>query len=177
MNEVRCIAEVMFKAKNKECCMYYQDTDSFFMDASELDDLADAFQKKYNRPLRGKELGQFHSDFSTIDGDDDVKYAEESLFIRKKLYCNKLLMKKGHTDITYRSKGISLNPLKLAFHKRYPKVPTNDAMFQSYKDIYYGETIPLDLCEGSVKFAFKKDFSVYTMSSFKRRINGNVIAD
>jgi hypothetical protein len=44
MNEVMCLAE------DEKCHMYYQDTDSFFIDKDDLEKiLKPAFEKKYNR--------------------------------------------------------------------------------------------------------------------------------
>jgi DNA polymerase elongation subunit (family B) len=80
MNEVMCLSEDLGGR------MYYQDTDSFFIHTDDLKMLETEFKKTYNRELVGKDLGQFHSDFSSRDGRSDVKYALECLFIRKKNY-------------------------------------------------------------------------------------------
>jgi hypothetical protein len=164
MNEAMCLAE------DKECHMYYQDTDSFFIDVDDLPKLEKAYEEKYNRILMGKDLGEFHEDFKSRDGKDEVKYASESLFIRKKLYCCKLLMKDGTTNITFRSKGISPKALEVAAQKRYPFLNIVDAIWELYKYIYNGGSVYVDLCNGGPMFKFDKNFTVKSLPSFSRRI-------
>jgi hypothetical protein len=155
--------------------MYYQDTDSFFIEYDDLPKLKEAFKNEYGRELEGKDLGQFHPDFSSMTGRSDVKYASEMVFVAKKLYCGKLVMEDGSEEITYRSKGISLNSLDIAFKGRYPELSVNDAIFQSYLDVFEGQTIEVDLCKGAPKFKFNRDFSGESLPSFKRKINGNLM--
>jgi hypothetical protein len=164
MNEVMCLAE------DEGCHMYYQDTDSFFIETDDIPKLTEAYKQKYNRELIGKEMGQFHGDFTTRDGRSDVKYAIESLFIRKKLYCCKLLMKDGSTNITFRAKGINLKALEVAGQKRYPFLNIVDSIWELYKYVYNGGTANIDLCNGGPMFNFNKDFTVESLTSFSRKI-------
>jgi hypothetical protein len=62
MNEVMCLAE------DNNIKMFYQDTDSQHMNQSDVMKLSELFRAKYDRELIGKRLGQFHSDFASIDG-------------------------------------------------------------------------------------------------------------
>jgi hypothetical protein len=165
MNEVMCLAE------DNNWQMYYQDTDSFFIKESDYKKLKNEFKKVYGRELEGKELGQFHPDFISRDERTDVKYATESLFIRKKLYCWKLLMKDGSENITFRCKGISPKALEITAQKRYPELTLINAIWKTYMDLYEGETIEINLCDGAPVFKFHKDTSISTEASFFRKIN------
>jgi hypothetical protein len=127
----------------------------------------------YERQLTGKETGQFHSDFKSRDGRDDVQYAKECLFIRKKLYCCKLLMKDNTENICYRAKGITNEAIESAAKDSYPNLNIVDAIFNFYDDIYKKKVVTVDLCIGRPQFKFNKDFSVSTLSSFKRVISSD----
>ena len=48
------------------CRIFYQDTDSMHIFKEDLPKLEQEFRQKYNRELRGKNLGQFHSDFPEV---------------------------------------------------------------------------------------------------------------
>ena len=50
------------------CCIFYQDTDSMHVFKEDLPKLEESFRLKYNRELRSKNLGQFHSDFHEVSG-------------------------------------------------------------------------------------------------------------
>ena len=65
MNEVMCLAEDL------DIHIFYQDTDSMHILDSQIKTLADAFYNKYGCKLIGKQLGQFHTDFSVIDSRDE----------------------------------------------------------------------------------------------------------
>jgi hypothetical protein len=166
MNEVMCLGEEI------GCRMFYQDTDSFFIIKADLPKLEMMFNTIYGRQLSDKkELGQFHPDFTSRDGRDDVKYAKECLFIRKKLYCCKLLMEDGTENIVYRAKGITNEAIEHAAAKKYPNLNIVDAIFNSYKSIYNGEIFEADLCIGRPQFKFNKNFTVSTLTDFKRVIS------
>jgi hypothetical protein len=165
MNEVMCLAD--------DLNMYYQDTDSFFIDKDDVKTLEEKYGEKYNRELIGEDLGQFHGDFSSMDGRKDVKYASESLFIRKKLYCNKLLMEKEHiNDITYRSKGINLDALESTAREKYPDLYSKEAIFQTYLDMANGESIDVDLCKNGPKSKFHTNSTITNIDSFVRCVSG-----
>ena len=82
MNEVMCLAE------DNNLNMYYQDTDSIHIDSVSVPILAEQFKLKYGRELIGKNMGQFHTDFSsdTLNGD---LFSVESIFLGKKCYIDK----------------------------------------------------------------------------------------
>ena len=43
-----------------------------------------AFREKYGREIIGSNLGQFHSEYVSDDGRDDVEYSLHSIFLMKK---------------------------------------------------------------------------------------------
>jgi hypothetical protein len=91
----RIMNEVFDIANNNKIPIYYTDTDSIHILASGIKTLETEYEKVYKRVLRGKQLGQFHSDFdiainkkldSGIVCDNTI--AIKSMFIGKKIYCN-----------------------------------------------------------------------------------------
>jgi len=104
MNEVMCLAE------DNDIPIYYQDTDSMHIDQHNITKLKDLFKETYERDLIGKNMGQFHSDFSVKGADKDYEIvAVESIFLGKKAYIDKLEYKQnGEIKYTYhiRMKGI-----------------------------------------------------------------------
>ncbi len=92
MNEVMCLAYDL------GCHIYYQDTDSMHIEVDDLPRLVDEFRNKYNRELIGSNLGQFHSDFPTINNHDEMPKAVESYFLMKKMYIDKLKDSTGDID-------------------------------------------------------------------------------
>jgi hypothetical protein len=160
----------MCPSEKKGAHMYYQDTDSFFINKDELPMIVEEFKKRYGRELIGKNLGQFHSDFSSRDGRGDVQHATECLFIRKKLYCCKLLMDDGSENITFRSKGIPPKVIEKEAMRRYPVKNINDAIFELYRDLNNGEVVELNLADDVPIFKFHKDFKIESLKEFKRTV-------
>jgi hypothetical protein len=80
-------------------------------------------------------------------------------------------MNDGSTNITFRSKGVSLKALEKGAQKRYPFLKLNDAILELYKYIYDGCTANIDLCNGGPIFKFDKSFTVESLASFDRRIH------
>lgn len=102
MNEVMCLSEDL------GINIYYQDTDSMHIELDKIDLLSNEYRKLYNRELIGKQLGQFHSDFS---GKSEKEiYACESFFLGKKSYIDKLVLVQDNKEIYdyhTRMKGLS----------------------------------------------------------------------
>lgn len=84
----RIMREVMGTANDNDITLYYQDTDSLHMKASDVDKLSKCFREKYNRELIGKQCGQFHGDFN-FNGTRDI-VSVKSIFIGKKIYIDML---------------------------------------------------------------------------------------
>lgn len=173
MNEVMCLADDLGTK------IYYQDTDSMHLEEEFIPILAEEFQKKYGRELIGKQLGQFHSDFSMDYEDDewnkksfDDVHATESIFLGKKSYIDKL---RGTNKVTgeveesfhIRMKGIPTPCIWYATEKLGYKSP-----FELYQDLAKGIPITFDLTMDGSRATFKqgKDFSIKTLSIFKRTL-------
>jgi hypothetical protein len=164
MNEVMCLAEDL------GCKLYYQDTDSFFIAKADLLQLEQRYKDLYHRELLGKDLGQFHLDFSTMDNRTDVLCATECYFVRKKLYCCKLLMQDNTFGITYRAKGITAEAIEKRATGRNPGMNTIDAIMELYKSVFNGEKIVINLAESKPMFKYDDHFQVRTLSSFTRTL-------
>ena len=112
MNKVMCLAD-----DNNITC-YYQDTDSIHMNEDEVQPLAELFEKKYNKQLIGKQMGQFHNGFC-LEGMKDIR-SVGLITLGKKSYIDKLqgTDKNGATQHTchIRLKGIS--PATIENHVR-----------------------------------------------------------
>jgi hypothetical protein len=161
MNEVMCLAEDIGIE------MFYQDTDSIHLFDNEIGKLGEAFQSKYGRVLIGKQMGQFHSDFS-ITGAKDV-IATKSIFLGKKSYIDVLqgvnkVSGEIETDYHIRLKGIP-NKVILYHCERQGITP-----YELYTQMYEGVPITFDLTnDGSkVNFKYDKSYAVRTLSDFNR---------
>lgn len=188
MNEVMCLAQ------EKKLTIYYQDTDSMHLKDKDIKILEKEFQKKYDRELIGKDMGQFHSDFEIRDNNGDkIKdleiVATKSFFLGKKSYYDKLegTNKNGEIieAIHTRMKGINIEGMR-----HYCKIK-NCSMEEVYERLYEKNTLwenknydpskdkktnkydKFDLMAGGTKckFKFNKDFSVVNCSSFSRGVN------
>jgi hypothetical protein len=77
----------------------------------------------------------------------------------------------GTTNITFRSKGVSPKAIENAALLRYPSLSIENAIFKLYEDIYKGESIMIDLCDGAPMFKFNKDFSISSYDTFMRTVS------
>lgn len=156
----RIMNEVMVTAENEGLDMYYTDTDSIHMCDLDVPLLAEAYKTKYNKELVGKELGQFHNDFSL----GSCSNVHSTLFIG--------LGKKCYVDVL---KGDNNGEVKTDHHIRMKGVPTgsvkgrakelNITLGELYEKMYNGNPETFNLCkdkDGYKKLCFKynKDFSV-----------------
>ena len=159
MNEVMCLAY------DEGCHIYYQDTDSMHIEKSELPKLESAFQAKYGRKLIGSDLGQFHSDFTSDDGRDDVDCAVESYFIMKKTYIDKLRFTDGTYGYMSRAKGIPQLTRYLEAEENF-----DSDIMKMYEYLYEGNTIEFDLLKGSTKFKFNSNQTITNLDKFPRTL-------
>lgn len=166
----RIMNEVMTLAEDNNLKIYYQDTDSMHIEEHNIDQLEELFNKKYHRDLIGKNMGQFHSDFSL--GNCENIYASKSLFLGKKSYIDELkgTDEEGNIKTGYhiRMKGIPNSCIEYTALKEGYKNP-----FELYLDLYNGKEIAFDLTENGKKtnfFNFKNDYTVYTKTDFTRNI-------
>ena len=160
MNEVMCLAYDI------GCRIYYQDTDSMHISASDLSRLEKAFQEKYQRELRGKNMGQFHTDFTSDSGREDVQCAVESIFLMKKMYIDQLLMSDGTLETMTRGKGLTLNSINYLAKECF-----DGNKMLLYRAMFRGETQTFDLTKGEPRFAMNKDMSISNIDEFKRTIS------
>lgn len=158
MNEVMCLAFDL------GCHIYYQDTDSMHIEVDDLPKLIDAFKNKYGRDLIGSNLGQFHSDFPTINNHDEMPKAIESFFLMKKMYIDKLQDSTGEIDYMVRGKGLTQNSIKYATKK------FNNNPLALYKSMYEGKSQTFDLTKGQPCFEMNKNMTVSTKTKFERKI-------
>ncbi|ELP95316.1 DNA polymerase, partial [Entamoeba invadens IP1] len=103
MNEVVCLAEDL------NIPIYYQDTDSMHILKSRITELENEYIKKYNKVLRGFDMGQFHPDFDELSGD---VISIESYFLNKKNYLRNYMIK-NHLIIIFYNLDHHLNLLKI----------------------------------------------------------------
>lgn len=159
MNEVMCLAEEL------GATIYYTDTDSMHIDFNAVCRLGDAFRLKYGRELIGKGLGQFHTDFD-FDGAQGEIWAEESIFLGKKTYIDRLRDEAGNAAYHIRMKGI---PEK-CIHAKVMESYEGDAM-GLFDELLRGATIEFDLQSGgNCVFKTGKDHLIST-GSMKRRVH------
>jgi len=155
MNEVICLAE------DNGIDIYYQDTDSMHIQYKDISVLANEYRKIYNRELIGKGMGQFHSDFDS----DIIKgeiHAEESIFLGKKCYIDKLFGfdENGNKVYDYhiRMKGVPSNSIK------YKALAENRDVMDIYRSMLKGNPETFDLnCGGyKINFVYNSDYSIST---------------
>ncbi len=137
MNEVMCLAE------DNDLSIYYQDTDSMHIQSHQVSELADLFKEKYGRELIGKQMGQFHTDFSLAGAKGNI-WATESIFLGKKCYMDKLVSDNGIEGFHCRMKGI---PSKLITtgDLSIDGVAGKYSVDEIYSALYSGSTAEFDL--------------------------------
>ena len=158
MNEVMCLAFDI------GCHIYYQDTDSMHIEVDDLPKLIEAYKNKYNRDLVGNQLGQFHSDFPTINEHDEIPKAVESYFLMKKMYIDKLQDSTGDVDYMSRGKGLTQNSIK------YASKQFDDDYMKLYEHLYNGNECAFDLTQGQPCFEMNKNMTISTKKHFIRKI-------
>lgn len=165
MNEVMCLSE------DNGIDIYYQDTDSIHLKDEDIQKLQTKFKDIYNRELIGKDLGQFHSDFSLKDIPKDIEvYSKKLIALGKKCYIDVLEAKDKNNKIYngyhIRLKGVSGEAIAYEAKKR------GITELDIYERLYKGEDIEFDLTCGGNKtcFKFEKNYIVHTQIDFKRKI-------
>ena len=164
MNEVMCLAE------DNEMKIYYTDTDSMMFENRYIEPLSELYKKTYNRELIGKDMGQFHTDFSAPNMVGDV-FGVKSIFLGKKCYTHLLEGKNEKGEIIYdyhiRMKGINSSAIN------YYCLINKITLYDLYERLYNGEKIKLDLTAGGNKcsFEYNKDYTITSNSSFIREVS------
>ena len=175
----RIMFEVMTTAEDNNLYMTYTDTDSIHIKYDDIPILEKKYFEKYNRIIKGSDLGQFHIDFemNNKDIDEDTIYSDESLFLMKKCYIDKLKgfnkkTKKWETDYHIRMKGIPESSILLKAHQDY-----NDDPIKLFEDLYNGTPLEFNLIKGfengkevnKMKLEHK-NYDIYSKSKFDRKI-------
>ena len=164
MNEVMCLAE------DNDLSIYYQDTDSMHIVYDEVNILAELFNKKYNRELLGKKLGQFHIDFSLKGALTETIKATETIILGKKCYYDKL---EGNNDKGdkiegkhYRMKGVPTDVIDYHCDKNVKKHR------KLYEDLFFDNIYESDLTNdgNKINFEFTNDMVIKNNPDFKRTI-------
>lgn len=147
----RIIGRVMALAEDLENenpgmgpCLFYTDTDSMHIRADMLEKLEERYREKYGVEIKGSELGQFHIDFDAprnFKKGEKVLGAQESYFIMKKVYADKLI---GDQE-------------SVGYHMRMKGIPSNVYNYEHYKHIYDEEVVEFDLLsKGKPSFYYEK---------------------
>ena len=159
----RIIGRVMslgeeIEEEHPEMCpgIFYTDTDSMHIRKDLLELLEKAFKEKYGYEIKGTKLTQFHVDFDPpkkFKEGETIIGAEESYFIMKKVYADKLIGDQG----------------SVGYHMRLKGVPIDLVKYENYKQIFDGESIKFNLLDGHTSF-FYKDGKVGSRLSMTREI-------
>ena len=163
MNEVMCLAE------DNNMNIYYTDTDSIHIPDKHIEPLAKLFEEKHFRPLIGKDMGQFHSDFKSKIIKKNIM-AVKSIFLGKKMYIDVLqgLDDKGNTvqDYHLRMKGISEKAI--LYYCLMKKINP----YELYQKLHKGEVIDFDLtCGGNAcSFEYNPDYTITSKPEFNRSV-------
>jgi len=149
MNDVICLSEQL----NKD--VYYQDTDSLFINLDDVNEINEKYIKDTGKILLGNELGQFKTDLK-IKGCENVK-GSNAYFLGKKCYYLKMTgTDKKTKDIIIKDKirmaGVSDTSIMYEINKQVVN-KKGDIVNQFidceevYKKLFDGEAVEFDLCE------------------------------
>ena len=132
----------------------YTDTDSLHVYGWQIEAIADWFEKKFNIPMIGGELGQFHPDFEPQGFKPGEKFMGSIFFcgVGKKMYIDEIVGDQGSTYFHKRAKGIKAEWLSK----------------EEYVDLFNGEVIEKD-CDklGGVNIR-ARDGSNFTVRLIKK---------
>ena len=132
----------------------YTDTDSLHVYGWQIDAIADWFEKKFQIPLIGGELGQFHPDFEPQGFKPGEKFMGSIFFcgVGKKMYIDEIVGDQGSTYFHKRAKGIKAEWLSK----------------EEYVELFNGETIEKD-CDklGGVNIRARDGFN-FTVRLIKK---------
>jgi len=165
----RIMSEVMCLAEDNSMNIYYTDTDSIHIPDKDIEPLAELFEEKYFRPLIGKNMGQFHTDFKSKIIKKNIM-AVKSIFLSKKMYIDVLegLDDKGNTvqDYHIRMKGISEKAI--LYYCLMKKITP----YELYDKLYKNEAIDFDLtCGGNAcSFEYNPDYTITSKPEFIRTV-------
>ena len=165
MNELICLAEDI------NCNVYYQDTDSIHIEENDLIKLEKAYKEKYNREIKGNNMGQFHSDFPPVNGKSS--WSIRSIILGKKMYLD--ILTNENNDINYhiRLKGIPEDCIKGTAKEMFPNEKDGHEIVKLYEYLYNGNEVIFDLLKFKQRFKMEKDMTIHNLAEFKRKIKIN----
>ena len=163
----RIMNEIFDIANDNGFPIYYTDTDSLHCNCADVKPLETEYKRIYGKELNGKNLEQFHTDFS-LNGADDEIYATKSIFLGKKSYMDYLESKDkdGNTIHGYhiRLKGITEEGLN------YEASKYENSFTGMFEDFANGKELNILLNpKDKVLFEYKKGF-VSTKGDFYRKV-------
>jgi hypothetical protein len=163
----RIMNEINYIAHENEIPIYYVDTDSMHIPENKIELLENKFREKYNRELIGKNMGQFHCDFSSNKIKKNIK-AVETIILGKKAYFDLLEGEDENGNIIQdqhiRMKGIPTICLEKTAEEE--KCTVKDYYLRMYND----EKLCFNIIKGKAKFEYVKCKGVFTKQSFIRNI-------
>ena len=131
--------------------------------------LNDNFKLKYNKELIGKNMGQFHTDFTSKILDKKTIYAKRSIFLGKKCYIDELTDKKGKIiDYHIRMKGISEDSIKYHAYLDFKNDP-----YLLFEYLYEGNEYTFDLTCNNLKCCFESVNmnTIRSREAFNRKVS------
>lgn len=160
----RITNEVFFLAEENNIFIFATDTDSIHMYEKDVSKLINLFREKYGRELDGKDLGQFHSDFSSNEISGEL-VSIHFIYLGKKSYLDKLTNDKGEIAYHVRMKGIPKTSIDT-----YCLI-NNINVEELYEKMYSGESIKFDLTSNGQKPKFLiRNFTCETKLIFNRMV-------
>jgi len=158
----RMMNEVMGLANDNDINIYYQDTDSMHLDNKDIPKLEKLYFEKYNKVIRGDNMGQFHSDFSLKGAKKGAEIlATTSIFLGKKCYMDVLesINDNGETiqDVHIRLKGITQAGVnhKINYYMQDQKLNKVEAVKYMFNRMIAGEKMAFILNPKNDKVMFK----------------------
>lgn len=174
----RIMNEVFDTANTNNYPIYYTDTDSIHMNFDDVQPLEDKYRETYGKELNGKNLEQFHIDF-TLKGACSEIFSVKAIFLGKKSYIDILESTdsegKKITGYHIKLKGITEEGLEHTA-KQYSEDGKTPEYFKLYEDLARGtekEIIlnPYNVEKNKTKVLFEfKDGTVSTKQQFIRKV-------
>jgi hypothetical protein len=143
--------------------MYYTDTDSIHLPQKDIPDIAKIYKVRYGKELIGKNLGQFHTDFS-MDGCRNV-YSTKSIFLGSKVYIDVLqgideVTGKIKSDVHMRMKSINSAGIEYEINKissdPSKRLETAFSVYEKLCDPTYSKEFCLNPTKSNVSFEHTK---------------------
>lgn len=155
--------------------VHMTDTDSLHVRSDAISDVERIYKERYDRDLQGDALGQFHCDFEKLGSDFECDFdsgecqlrkgstpkAVESIFLAKKVYCDRIKDDRGREGLHFRMKRVPRRVLLDHAERDFG----GDVM-ELYRHLLIGERYRFDLkAGGSTVFRTHRDHSVHTLET------------